>query len=683
MDSLPLRRVNFVSRLFALSTFLIVSLLSAPALALPEFTLNDGDWSLITVPADPGPDGSPGLLFGDDLPVADYGVKGSWVMFAYDSAVDGYSEVAADQPLVANVAYWMVQATGEAVDIDVPDTLAAPSSNSQPGCIKGWRCASTGLAGSEGGINWNLAGASVDTAVAFGNTRFVTRSAVCSAGCTPDEAMAANVVGDAVFRYRADGAGSVYERVSSAGSLQPWEGYWLPVMGSASNATWRLPVERDGGSIPGGPGADSEVLDDDGLPVRTFKVERPAISGNSAYTIDINEWDIPDTGTNAAKTTENLQAAIDWAHEQGYTRVTLPKGEYLVGRLGNAVYQAGIEIRENTEFVFSAGAVLAMDTNDKWNYCVLSAEGNDIIIRDGVIRGDRDTHVYTPRKSDGSRVHDEGHGICIWKNNDRVLVENMELHSLTGDGALVMGAQNVTFTGNDIHDNRRQGISIVGGIRIAVTDNEIHHIKGTAPEFGIDIEGPGRVDEDILIQGNRFHHNRGGDVLNFTGDNVYILDNTMAQGENGKYVDGPIRSWHKTHSIIARNTMTMVDGSRNGRLGFIQYSRGGAKGHNRAIYVHENTCNSCGMYMYDSSDADIRRNRFLGYFAAFTDFEDVILIDNLVTYSEKHPKLRFCWSYRFSNATGLASGNYLGESSEELPLSLTEPYTMPCVVKGF
>ena len=427
---------------------------------------------------------------------------------------------------------------------------------------------------------------------------------------------------------------------------------------------------------------DVEDLDDDGLPKPGFEVQVPVITGTNEYLIDLDEWDIPNTSTDASKTTANLQAAVDWAHEQGYTRVVLPQGNYLVSEDINDIYQGGIVIFGDTEFVFSEGAVLIMDTNDKWNYCVLRLNGDNIIVRDGVIVGDRETHVYTPSEDDGSTAHDEGHGICVWENNN-VLVDNMEIRELTGDGALVLDATDITFTNNIIFNNRRQGISIVGGVRIAVQNNEIHHINGTAPQFGIDIEGPGRVDKDIIIQNNNFHHNAGGDIVNATGENVYILDNVMEQGEGSTYTDGPIVSWHKTHNIIARNTITMVDGSANGRLGYIQYSGGGDKGHNRATYVHDNVCNSCGMYMYKSSQADVRRNQCLGYFMAFSEFTNVILIDNLVTYSEDHPNLRYCWSYRFNDVTGFASGNRLGDDLEEIPLSETEPYTLQCVLDGW
>ena len=427
---------------------------------------------------------------------------------------------------------------------------------------------------------------------------------------------------------------------------------------------------------------DTQELDATGLPIIGFEIQEPVIPVNTTYTIDLDQWSIPNNGTDAGITTANLQAAIDWAHTENYTQVILPAGDYLVGEDINDIYYGGIEIYDNTEFIFSDGAVLEIDTNDKWNYCVLKLNGDNIIVRNGIIRGDRDTHIFTPRESDGNIAHDEGHGICVWDNN-QVLITEMELENLTGDGSLVLESNDVTFTENNIFNNRRQGISVVGGIRIEIKNNEIHHIEGTSPQFGVDIEGAGRIDEDILITNNYFHHNRGGDIVNASGKNVFILDNIMEQGDGSTYVDGPIVSWHKTHNIIARNTITMVNGSVNGRLGYIQYSSGGDKGHSLTTYVHENTCNSCGMYMYKSADADVRRNKFYGYFAAFTDFENLTLIDNLVTYSEAHPNLRFCWSYRFNNAKGTASGNYLGDDLEEIPLSETEPYSLQCVIDGW
>ena len=111
-----------------------------------------------------------------------------------------------------------------------------------------------------------------------------------------------------------------------------------------------------------------------------------------------------------------------------------------------------------------------MAPNDRANYCVISLQGNDnITIRGGEIRGEREDHVYA-----GGGAHSEGHGICVWTAVDRVLVEDTEIHEMTGDGLLVLGRKetddqteepttNVTIRNNNIHHNRRQGR--VGGRR--------------------------------------------------------------------------------------------------------------------------------------------------------------------------------------------------------------------------
>ncbi|MGH1540571.1 MAG: right-handed parallel beta-helix repeat-containing protein [Arenicella sp.] len=404
-----------------------------------------------------------------------------------------------------------------------------------------------------------------------------------------------------------------------------------------------------------------------------FSVQLPAMPNTREYSIELERWDIPNDRTQPLKTTDNLQAAIDWAFAEGYSRVIVPDGNYLIGKFGNAIYQKGIVLSGNTELVLGENTIIEMAGNDKWNYCVIAITGrSNIIIRGGTLKGDRDTHTYTPRNG-GSTAHDEGHGICIQNGAHRVLVQDMTIKNMTGDGSLlVTNVSDVTFRGNDIFNNRRQGISIVGGTRVNIEDNEIHHIKGTSPQFGIDIEGAGRIDRDISIHKNYFHHNRGGDIVSSTGRNVFIQDNIMEQGDGSSYIDGPLVTWPKTDNVIRRNTITMTSGSVNGRLGYIQYSGGGNRGHNRVTYVYDNICNGCGMYMYDAAYADIRRNKFLGYFLALKNFKNATVIDNTVTSS------LYCWSYRIRNTTGRARGNTYNGQLVNLPLS-NRPWTTPCL----
>lgn len=417
-----------------------------------------------------------------------------------------------------------------------------------------------------------------------------------------------------------------------------------------------------------------------------FKVTLPRLDNGREYVIELGRWNIPSNGTEPVKTTDQLQAAIDWAHTQGYNQITIPNGHFLVGKYGNAIYQAGITLPSNTILQLSAETLLEMATNDKWNYCVVAINGKtDVTVRGGTIKGDRNTHIFTPRAGGGT-AHDEGHGICL-NGSQRVLIEKTRLNNLTGDGVLIVGNRpntppnsfDITIRNSEISYNRRQGVSVVGGIRVAIENNEIHHIRGTSPQFGVDIEGAGRVDRDILIRRNDFHHNRGGDIVNTSGKNVFIIDNDMHQGTAGsenRYIDGPLVTWERTDNVIAHNTITMLDRSVNGLLGYIQYS--GNRDNNPAItYVHDNVCNGCGMYMYNAGEADIRRNKLKGYFLALANFRNATVIDNEVFYGPPGSP-RYCWNYRIRSTTGFARGNKLEGQPFNLPLS-SMPWTSECL----
>ncbi len=419
-----------------------------------------------------------------------------------------------------------------------------------------------------------------------------------------------------------------------------------------------------------------------------FKVALPSIGQANQYVIELDRWDIPSNKSNPVKTTDNLQAAIDWATAQGFNQIVIPNGHFLIGKYGNAIYQRGIELDSNIELILSPSTILEMGQNDKWNYCVIAINGKEnVIVRGGTIKGDKATHIFTPRAG-GGNAHDEGHGICTSRAK-RVLIENMRINNLTGDGVLIVGNNNtidstdITIRKNIISYNRRQGVSVVGGVRIKIENNEIHHIRGTSPQFGVDIEGAGRTDRDIIIRKNTFHHNRGGDIVNTSGKNTFIIDNVLHQGTPGsdnRYIDGPLVTWERTDNVIAHNTITMFDRSVNGLLGYIQYS-GDNDNNTQVTYVHDNVCNGCGMHWYNAADVDIRRNLFDGYFLSLNNVKRATVIDNNVNYGPEGTP-RYCWNYRMHASTGFASGNTLEGEPFTVPLSST-PYFQQCVVQGF
>lgn len=413
---------------------------------------------------------------------------------------------------------------------------------------------------------------------------------------------------------------------------------------------------------------------------------RPALphEQQNTYTIDLIQWNIQnDGGGDSTVNTNNIQAAIDWALEQGYGAVKLPAGEYLVGKYGNNIYQAGIVLRDNMVFELDENAVIQMAQNDKWNYCVLDVTDREhVVIRGGAIRGDRDNHIYTPRPSDGSTVHDEGHLICI-KASQYVLVEDTHLSNANGDGILLVANSqtstlDTTIRNNEFDNNRRQGISIVGAIRVLVENNEIHDTHGTPPQFGIDIESLSYESRDIKIRNNLFYANGttdtainygGGHIVNTDGRNVLIEYNTMEQRGIGRGTDGSIVYWKNADQTIRYNYIKVRELTVNLKVGIIQYSNTAPKTNPATTYIHDNVCDGCGFYMYQSADLDIRRNVLTDGYLAFRDFENLTLIDNQVDST-----INACWAFRFKNVLGYAEGNTYFGNPFELALSATIPF---------
>jgi len=171
----------------------ITAFYSPSSLALPTHTLANNEWSLISIPADPGSDGTVASLFGDDLPTTDYGSTGQWVMFGLDMATDEYVALVLGDRLSANTGYWILQRTGSSVVVDVPDTLNAPATSASAGCPEAQQCAQITLGTEAGRRQWNLVGFSSDTSLNYGSSRYQAQNSSCTAGCTPEQASAAAV----------------------------------------------------------------------------------------------------------------------------------------------------------------------------------------------------------------------------------------------------------------------------------------------------------------------------------------------------------------------------------------------------------------------------------------------------------------------------------------------------------
>lgn len=443
------------------------------------------------------------------------------------------------------------------------------------------------------------------------------------------------------------------------------------------------PVDaRDGRDADGGDARDGAIPGADECawePGERPSAELPPEHTNE-YVIELERWMISNDSGDPVETRTRMNEAIVWATENGFDKVVVPPGSYHLGEPTNDIYAGGIELVGDMTFELSDGAVIQMATNDRHNYCVISVQSHDdITIRGGEIRGDRETHIF-----EGGTSHDEGHGICVWTAASHVLIEDMELHELTGDGVLIVGRResdemaedpstHITIRDNEIHHNRRQGVSVVGAHNVVIANNHIHHIEGTSPQFGIDIEGAGRTDRDILVFQNNFHDNAGGDVVTSSGHNVWIEENTMTQcqvGEEGVYDaslpcdlerqwDAPIILWKETDNVVLNNTIRMSMGTVNGRFGIVGYADRDSRAPTRENPVGNtivgNTFYDAGIHMawnrrYFVADNTLYEGVILAYLLGCTRLEN-----NRINRTASE-------NYKLRNVAGTARGNVLNRT---------------------
>lgn len=113
----------------------------------------------------------------------------------------------------------------------------------------------------------------------------------------------------------------------------------------------------------------------------------------------------------------------------------------------------------------------------------------------------------------------------------------------------------------NLHHCRRQGISVGGTKNLYIRDNHIHHIKGTLPESGIDVEDGYDINQFIHIVNNNFDHNDKYNIIVVNGKNVYINGNTLMKTTNAGYVglaiNGGADNVIVTHNTIKLNKVVL------------------------------------------------------------------------------------------------------------------------------
>jgi hypothetical protein len=258
---------------------------------------------------------------------------------------------------------------------------------------------------------------------------------------------------------------------------------------------------------------------------------------NGWYTVQNARFGIDSTGGNARATTDGINAALNWAKEQGYKSIRFEEGTYMIQcNWRNRFLQPTDGIMVPSGLTLDLGtSTFMIEPNNYPEYAIFAVVNvRDVTIKNGTLIGDTDTHVYAP--SARSSTHEYGFGICVSASKN-VLIQGVTIRKMTGDGIILEGSYSYLSDGGsvssgvrildcDISSCRRQGISVVGARDSEIARNKIYDIRGTAPEYGIDVEKElDYVVDKLKIHDNKIYSCAGGAISANNGADYDIYNN--------------------------------------------------------------------------------------------------------------------------------------------------------------
>jgi hypothetical protein len=173
----------------------------------------------------------------------------------------------------------------------------------------------------------------------------------------------------------------------------------------------------------------------------------------------------------------------------GHRTIHIAAGDYVTGSLS---------IPGNTVLLLDPGVTLR-DSHHLGPYDrVINILADNVLIRGPGARVVADRLDYT--------TGEQRHGVFIYGASN-VVVEGVESDGHGGDGFYIGSpagkpqSHNIVLSHCLASNNRRQGLSITSGRQVIVADCTFQYTKGTAPQFGIDVEPdtPGDALDHIVI----------------------------------------------------------------------------------------------------------------------------------------------------------------------------------------
>jgi LysM repeat protein len=168
----------------------------------------------------------------------------------------------------------------------------------------------------------------------------------------------------------------------------------------------------------------------------TKVVEQPAppappVIDPTVYTLDaisLAKWGIYNDDSHPVETTKGINDALNWTHDNGFTTLKVPEGNYL------------ISLVSDTTLELDAKTVFEKETNgyEQYSLIYVGPLTKNATVKGGTLIGDRETHDYTQKQTEAG-THEWGYGVNI-AGGRNITIEGMKIEKFTGDGIAIGGS---------------------------------------------------------------------------------------------------------------------------------------------------------------------------------------------------------------------------------------------------
>ncbi|MFJ7728141.1 right-handed parallel beta-helix repeat-containing protein [Neobacillus sp. NPDC097160] len=165
-------------------------------------------------------------------------------------------------------------------------------------------------------------------------------------------------------------------------------------------------------------------------------------SNKNTYILELTKWGIFNDGTHPKETTKGINNALKWAQDKGYTTFYIPAGTYLVSKgKSDDDPNARINMVSNMTFLLDEKTVIQKETNgfEIYSTLILDSEAENVTIKGGTLRGDRETHDFSQKGEYTGGTHEWGNGINT-AGARNIVIDGVKIEKFTGDGIEIGGS---------------------------------------------------------------------------------------------------------------------------------------------------------------------------------------------------------------------------------------------------